>query len=295
MIEREARCVWNAGCVLGESPVWSPADESVYFLDIKTRRLLQYSVTNGRRRTWDLPCRVSCIVLPEKGFARPPRKGSVLFLCACDEGFAWLAAEREGGRVSIDPIAEVREEHPTNRFNDGKLGPDGAFYAGTMDDSEKLMSGALYRLTPDLKVDTIERGMGIPNGPAFSADGALMYLNDSMLGASYQYRLSAGGRLTEKRLFKRFTHIGEAPDGMAVDHGGNVVMAVWGGACVVSLDRFGKIVAHIALAARNPTSVCLARNGGLYITSAAFSSLPKGSEHQDGGLFQLLPPDSAEP
>ena len=48
-----------------------------------------------------------------------------------------------------------------------------------MNDSEKEKSGSLYRIDHDLTVTVMLGDMYIPNGPAFSPDGTIMYHADS--------------------------------------------------------------------------------------------------------------------
>jgi len=65
------------------------------------------------------------------------------------------------------------------RLNDGKLGPDGAFWVGSMDDrTEKQPAAALYRITRD-GVELRHEGLIVSNGPAWSMDGGTMYYSDS--------------------------------------------------------------------------------------------------------------------
>jgi sugar lactone lactonase YvrE len=51
------------------------------------------------------------------------------------------------------------------RLNDGKVGPDGRFWAGTMD--EELLArpiAALYRLDPDHSLHRVIEGLIVSNG-----------------------------------------------------------------------------------------------------------------------------------
>ena len=248
---------------------------------------MRYLPESGAKRRWELPCRVSCITLPGQQFSPPHQQGVSVFLCACEAGFAWMLVESGSRCVRIEPVAEIREDHPTNRFNDGKLGPDGAFYAGTMDDEERVMSGALYRLSPDFQVTTLQRDIGIPNGPAFSPDGSRMYLNDSMLGAVFAYTWGTDGRLSQKRLVRRYCWEGEAPDGMDVNRDHNVFVSVWGGGRVDILDADGQSLGVIRVASRNPTSVCIAGDDCLYLTTASTTGSPSEMPEQEGALFEV--------
>lgn len=53
-----------------------------------------------------------------------------------------------------DKLADVEKDVAETRLNDGKTGPDGAFWVGTFDDRpEKKPIGALYRVTADGRVE----------------------------------------------------------------------------------------------------------------------------------------------
>ena len=59
------------------------------------------------------------------------------------------------GTEALSLLVSLDDEPKTNRVNDGKVGPDGAFWIGTMDDRPvKEAVAALYRVTAD---GTVER------------------------------------------------------------------------------------------------------------------------------------------
>ncbi len=95
---------------------------------------------------------------------------------------------------SISPAAKStllvhpEPERPTNRLNDGKVAPDGAFWAGTMDDRpEKENVGALYRLGADHRSQRMAAGVKVSNGLAWSPDGRVIYHSDSRAGTIWRY------------------------------------------------------------------------------------------------------------
>src|SRR6476646_7390306 len=64
---------------------------------------------------------------------------------------------------------------PGARFNDGKVSPDGRFWAGTMDEeSLSRPIATLYRLDPDGSAHPMVEQLIVSNGLAWSADGATM-------------------------------------------------------------------------------------------------------------------------
>jgi sugar lactone lactonase YvrE len=81
---------------------------------------------------------------------------------------------------ALTQFAKLSDEPETNRLNDGKVGPDGAFWVGTLVLSKpRRPVGSLYRLTGDGRVERKATGYGVSNGLAFSPDGRAMFHSDS--------------------------------------------------------------------------------------------------------------------
>ncbi|MFI6102109.1 SMP-30/gluconolactonase/LRE family protein [Lentzea sp. NPDC051213] len=165
------------------------------------------------------------------------------------------------------------------RVNDAVADPGGRFWVTTMAYDTEPGTGALHRIgspSPVLK------GLTIPNGPAFSADGRLMYLADSARGVVHRFDVY-DGELGGRRVFVHTPH--HTPDGMTTDVAGNVWIAFWGGSIVRRYRPDGRLDREIRLPAQQPTSVCL---GGpdlnrLFITTAKYG-LRRPTLH-DGALF----------
>src|SRR5688500_14927539 len=63
----DVECVWPAGAILGEGPVWSAAERAVWFVDIKSPAIHRFDTTSGEKRSWPAPARC--------GFVLPLRDG----------------------------------------------------------------------------------------------------------------------------------------------------------------------------------------------------------------------------
>lgn len=171
-------------------------------------------------------------------------------------------------------------------MNDGASDPHGRFWAGSMAYDEVRGVGSVYRVDPDGTVNRVLDGFTVPNGPAFSADGRLMYLADSAEGVIYRFPVDPDtGELGERAEFARVQ--AGSPDGMAVDTDGYLWSAIWGGGEVRRFDPSGALERVLAVPARQPTSVCLAR-GQLLVTSAAVG-LDAPGEH-DGAVLRTPAP-----
>ena len=124
--------VSRSDCELGEGPVWSARDRSVWFVDIKGHRIHRFEPATGAARSWRAPDQV--------GFIAPLADGR------------WIAGVK-GGLHRFDPtsglfnlVALVEDATPGNRLNDGFVDPAGRLWFGSMDDGEAALTGALYRL-----------------------------------------------------------------------------------------------------------------------------------------------------
>ena len=69
-------CVWPLAAELGEGPLWQAAENAVYFVDIKGRRIHRLTVTTGEHRTWQAP--------GQPGFIVPC--GDRAFVCGLPDG-----------------------------------------------------------------------------------------------------------------------------------------------------------------------------------------------------------------
>lgn len=278
----EVFTVWRGGALLGEGPVWSAAEQALYFVDIKARFIHRVKTDNLDSTTWVSPYQIGCIA--------PRASGG--WVCAHQRGLAFLDLSLRG-KVSLDPIAAPESHLPGNRFNDGKCDAQGRFWAGSMDDSEKSATGTFYCLGRDKSVTAMDSGYAVTNGPAFSPDGRTIYTNDSAKLVTYAFDLRDDGAIVNKRVWREHDKSGGYPDGMTTDAEGCLWIAFWGGARIARFDAAGKQMREIEIPARQPTSVAFGgqRMDRLYVTSAAagLSAEDKAAYPASGGVFAVAP------
>lgn len=275
----EARCVWAAGAVLGEGPLWSQTRNAVYWVDIKGQRLHRYDLRTGGRHSWPMPERIGWVVERESG-------GLVIGL---KSGFAFLDPET----LEITPIGNPEPERPGNRLNDAKVDRWGRIWAGTMNDAETEPSGALYRLDPDLTWTRCDEGYVVSNGPAFSPDGKTLYHTSSATREIFAFDLAADGTLSNKRLFLRFQEPDGYPDGMTTDAEGGLWVAHWSGWRVSRFHPDGALDRYLSLPVARVTSLTFAgpELDRLFVTTASSGATENERRNQPlaGGLFDLNP------
>ncbi|HEX4172467.1 MAG TPA: SMP-30/gluconolactonase/LRE family protein, partial [Acetobacteraceae bacterium] len=146
--------VWDSRSGVAESPVWDVVNRQLLFCDIPGKRIHALSVDDGARDTYDLPEVVGSFGLCRSGkLVVALRHRVVLF-------------DRRARRV--EDLSGAVVEPATNRMNDGKVGPDGAFWVGSMDENTpRQPTGALYRVTPDGRIERKGEGYAVSNGLAW--------------------------------------------------------------------------------------------------------------------------------
>ncbi|MFD4577123.1 SMP-30/gluconolactonase/LRE family protein [Streptomyces sp. NPDC058417] len=189
-------------------------------------------------------------------------------------GRAWVLATGPGialadGRGRLDWL-DRPEDRPgrTMRMNDGVCDPSGRFWAGSMDVGAAPGAGSLYRADPDGRVHRVLDGLTVPNGPAFTADGAVMYLADSARGTVTRYDVDpATGRLGRAEPFTRLAPGEGRPDGMTVDDEGNLWVALWGAGRVRCHAPDGRVVGTVTVPTPQVSSVVFG-GGRMSVTTA---------------------------
>ena len=273
----EVRCVVDARNTVGESPVWSAPEQALYWVDILEPAVHRWTPATGERRSWSMPAAVGSIGLREGGG----------LVAALRSGFHLV--DLDSGELTL--LVHPEPERPTNRLNDGKVAPDGAFWAGTMDDRpNKENVGALYRLGADHRLQRMASGFKVSNGLAWSPDGRWMYHSDSRAGTIWRYpHEMASGALGEREIFVTLQPEWGRPDGGATDVEG----CYWGcGIGAGRVNRFspeGELLSWIEMPVTHPTMPCF---GGpdmktLFITSLRENFTPEQLEATPlaGGLF----------
>ncbi len=166
----EIRCVLGAHPIVGEGPCWAAAEKALYWIDIHGPRLNRFDPATGDTRHWTMPSPIGSFGLTKKGRAIVALKSGVHLF------------DFKAGTFKL--LANPEADKPANRFNDGKVSPDGRLFAGTMYDVRPCRPEAsLYRIDPDGSCTrVIDGGISVSNGLAWSPDGKTMYHSDSSSG-----------------------------------------------------------------------------------------------------------------
>jgi sugar lactone lactonase YvrE len=275
------RCVLDCRASLGECPVWSRAEQVLYWVDINAPALHRYDPATGVDTALPMPEAIGSFALRRGGGFVVALRGGIRLLRA--DG----TLERELARAPYD------QAH--HRFNDGRCDPAGRFYVGTMNERRDAASAALYRLGEDGQLALVLSAITISNGLAWSPDGRTMYHADTPQRTIRAYDYDpATGEASAPRVFAQFAGADERPDGAAVDCEGCYWVALYRGGRVLRLSPAGEVIGTYRVPAACPTMPAF---GGedlstLYLTSARqerpddeLARFP-----QSGGIFALRAP-----
>ena len=281
-----AELILDARNATGESPVWSTAQQALYWVDIPAKRLHRWSPADGKSQSWQTSQMLACIA----------QAGNGSWVAAMENGLFAITPHADG---SLDSrlLASVTHALPEMRFNDGRCDRQGRFWAGTM-----LMNmaagapvGAMYRYDAGqegpLKAQL--EGLTVPNGLAFSPDGKTMYLSDSHPDVqkiwAFDYDTDTGtphGR----RLFVDMTEHAGRPDGAAVDADGCYWICGNDAGLVHRFTPDGKLDRSLAVPVKKPAMCAF---GGADLDTLFVTSIRPAGDLSDqplaGGVFALRP------
>ncbi len=254
--------------ILGEGPVWSQQDNSLYWVDIERKLLQQWNPITKEHKSWELHSNIGSFALRCNGGT----------LVALRDGFHFLDLKTGDVQALGDPEDSIR----FTRFNDGKCDRAGRFWAGTMDEELPNRRAGLYRFDPDYTYTRILDHIGISNGLGWSPDNKTFYYTDSADHTIYSYDYNIErGTVSNPRVFIR-TPEDYVPDGLTVDERGFVWSANWDGWKITRYAPSGAVDMEILLPVQRPTSCTF---GGpnmdrLFITSARIGLDPDSLEKQ---------------
>ncbi|PDT02773.1 calcium-binding protein [Rhizobium chutanense] len=256
IIHPDVRSVIRQPLTVGESPVWDDETGTLWLVDILAPAVVRLSAS-GRIDRFDMPAAIGCL-----GLCRDhrivvglqtgvhlfdPVSGDIEFLC--------------------DPVGRDFN----GRLNDGKVGPDGHFWVGSISEAKpQVDEAALYRVGPDGSARTVATGLTSSNGLAWSPDGRRMYHSDSRQCFLQAFDFDpATGDLGDGRRLRSFTEDDGRPDGAAVDRDGFYWSAGVSAGRLNRISSEGEIVEIYSLPVAAPTMPCF---GGpelrtLFVTS----------------------------
>jgi len=269
----------DSRCELGEGAFWHPLQDRLFWFDILNKTL--FSATAGGimvdRFTFDATVTAAGVIDADN-----------------------LAIASIAGIFRLQLSTDTRElviplepDSTTTRTNDGRVGPSGAFWIGTMGlkDPGNVPAGALYQVREGTVTKLLPE-IHIPNATCFAPDGKMAYFTDGVTGVIRKVSIDPNTGLP-KAPWQDFVTVPKPnePDGAVVDAEGFVWNAHWNGGQVARYAPDGRIDRIVKVPVSRPT--CPALGGKdlktLYITSAreGLSAEQLAAEPLAGGVFAI--------
>jgi len=258
---------------LGESVLWHPAEQALYWVDFYGPTVRRWSPGASAPQSLAI--------------SRGKTIGALAFgpagrlLVMLDEGVHWLDAD--SGRLAL--LADPNQRRDGVGYNDAKVDRQGRLWVGTYDIAERAPRGVLYRIDGSSPGELADCGFVVSNGPAFSPGGTRLYFSDSVGQQLLAYRVDpATGRLSERRQFAVLEDVGGLPDGLCVDREGGVWCAIYGGGRVLHLTPRGQVDHVVEVPAASTTSCCL---GGEDLRTLFITSGEETGNQSGGAVFAV--------
>lgn len=280
------RCIAPAGDQCGEALLWSAGEGAIYWTDVNRFLVHRLVLATHAVESWlfDEPC---------VALSLTSRAGTLLLAL--------------GSRLLLwQPHGDVRTSHgfvlasaPAARLNEGRSGPGGEFWVGSMGnnvgrDGETMgfagAPGELFRIIDGEPPQRFKANLQIANTLCFSPDQRHLYFGDSMRNIIWRHDYDSDTRAItgETPFFAGFDR--GVPDGSAIDAEGHLWNARFGGSCLVRIAPDGSIDRIVELPISNPTTCAF---GGADLRTLFFTSanihLPR-PERLAGSLFALDAP-----
>jgi sugar lactone lactonase YvrE len=242
-----ASLVLDARDIIGESIVYDDCHNALLWVDIGGKRIHRLALGERSHEIWPTPEFPTSIGLRKDG-------GAIV-------GLTTRVALWNYDNV-FETFAVPEPDVPDNRLNEARVGPDGSFWVGTMqnnlnpDGSNKEVtrnSGAVYRITPDGSVQQLTpREYGISNSMAWTDDHGFIFA-DTMQNTIFRFATD-GSSLHDRQIF--FSPFDRGlPDGSGLDAEGQLWSCrVVGGAAVACISKRGELQKLVELPCSWPTS-----------------------------------------
>jgi sugar lactone lactonase YvrE len=276
--------VLDARAIIGESPLWVPPENALYWADIKAPALHRLVLGSQERKCWKLPADLGGFALDGHGRA----------LIALRNGLHWLDLVSGGGSLIVAAPFDSR----IIRFNESICDSEGRFWVGVMTDPVPEVvaddQAMLYSFT---ELDGLQAHLDftyLTNGMAFNAEETEFYLSHSFARKIYKFSYDRStGKIGARREFASSEGTPGIPDGAAMDVEQHYWCAIHGDGRLHRYRPDGTLAEVIELPVSQPTMCCFAgeKLDELCITSAREKLSPAdlAKEPAASGLFRIRP------
>ncbi|WP_260954681.1 SMP-30/gluconolactonase/LRE family protein [Pseudomonas citri] len=282
----QAELIVDARNAVGESPVWVPEENALYWVDIPSGGLQCWNADTGLLKGWETPEMLACIARHQDGG----------WVAGMESGFFRLHPHDDGS-LDSELCASVEHRRADMRLNDGRCDRQGRLWAGSMvlNMGANINEGRLYRYEAGQR-DPVEAqlsGFIVPNGLGFSPDGRTMYLSDSHPLVqqiwAFDYDIDSGTP-SNRRLFVDMMPLAGRPDGAAVDAEGCYWICANDAGLIHRFTPDGRLDRSLPVPVKKPTMCAF---GGSRLDTLFVTSIRPADDTDPhslaGGVFALDP------
>ena len=262
--------LWNSKCILGEVVTWVKEHNSLYYVDIKRKKIFKLNYKNKNKKIYKIE--------KEIGFLAHVSKNT--FVLGLQGEIRIVDLKKKNKKISI----KIEKKFKNNRINDGKTDHQGRLWFGTMDNLERnIHNGSLYCLDSNLTLNQVDKNYMITNGPAF-INKRCFYHTDSKKKIVYKIYIDKNLKVISKKIFIKFRKNEGSPDGMTLDNYQNLWICHYNGSCISVYNKKGNKLHSVNMPTKNITNCTFGgyRNSELFVTTAI-----KGMSKKELKLFPL--------
>ncbi|MBC8507152.1 MAG: SMP-30/gluconolactonase/LRE family protein [Chloroflexi bacterium] len=270
----------KVGNRLGETPIWDPENNALYWVDWGGKPTSRFEPATGKVTTFSVDPAVTAL-------AR--RASGGLIAIAQDGIYGWDPKPNTYDLIIGPPNPEKLEII----YNDAAVDRQGRLLVGTVNMNDPFLpEGSLYRLDPDGSLHELDTGYATANGIGLSLDNRTVYVADQrkweIIALDYD---PDTGTTSNRRVFAQIPEDEGMPDGLIVDAEGFIWNGHWNGWKLSRYAPDGKIERQIPFPVQHVISFAF---GGsdldvLYVTTASwdFEEADWKQQPQAGDLFQV--------
>ena len=231
-------------CFLGEGPLWIAELGCFFWVDIDKGNLHRYHLASEKLEIRHFPHYLAVTLQGQNG----------KLILGLDRKLVRYDWERQ----ELETLCEVEADLTLNRFNDGKVDPQGRIWIGTLSTLFTEGAGSLYRIDSDFKPEVQLKNLTISNGMAWTEDQETFYFIDTPTRKIQEFAFDLeSGAIEFRRIAVEIPEGLGFPDGMCIDQEGMLWVAHYGGSGVYRWDpNTGQLLDKIDLPVPHVTSCC---------------------------------------
>jgi len=215
---------------LGETPIWEPEENALYWVDWGGLPTCRFDSATGKFTIFPTS-------LPVTALARRASGGMIAI--AFQGLYGWQPKTNEYKLI----VGPPEPDKPDMCYNDAAVDRQGRLLVGTVNMKDPFIpEGSLYRLDADGSLHKLDTGYATANGIGVSPDGRTLYVTDQRHCKIMVYDYdTTRGTVSNRRLFASLPEGEGMPDGLIVDAEGFIWSGHWDGWRLTRYDPDGKI------------------------------------------------------